>query len=110
MEKLSFPGGNDSRLFFPFDVCRRMDCFYHEANSTYFINYYFSDDYILFRHRSCFLLLLVIYLVVILMMGTKTPIISLLFTIGISVGYLLLKYIYYLISIYAYLIIKYMWL
>ena len=48
---------------------------------------------IIFRSRKTIpkLLLLVIYLVVILMMGTKTPIISLLFTIGISVGYLLLK-------------------
>lgn len=48
---------------------------------------------IIFRSKQSIpkIVLLLMYLVVILMMGTKTPIIALFFTIGISVGYLLLK-------------------
>ncbi len=48
---------------------------------------------IIFRSKQSIpkLILLVMYLVVILMMGTKTPIIALFFTIGVSIGYLLLK-------------------
>ena len=48
---------------------------------------------IIFRSKQSIpkFILLIIYLAVILMMGTKTPIIALFFTIGVSVGYLLLK-------------------
>lgn len=48
---------------------------------------------IVFRSKKILpkIALFIIYLAVILMMGTKTPILALFFTIGISVGYLLLK-------------------